>query len=1187
PFGLVQGKTYYFEVKAKDALNNVTEWSTKAMVSLTAPPKTIEVPFNHPDIQSAINAAKNGDTIVIHPGRYPAKGYNQDSANIDWFRGFKVDKNITIRSINPDDPQIVASTIIDCMNDVEMSGGFLLVGDTAVGGGYCELRGLTITNIYIHGGTMSTPALPGMDGHESGVPMFGGGIAIDGNHLVENCVIRDSILIGWHGGDGSDGNDESPYIPISGGKGGNGSDVGGAGIYVAWGSPIIRGTTIQDCQVFAGNGGSGGDGVDAPPEINDPNNPGGRGGDGGNAGSAFGAGVFVSPQAGSPIFEDCIIRNCFGFGGTAGDGGTGGDFADSSIHSPLTDLPGDGSGGHGGVPGSVLGGGIYCGSETVLRNCIIERNYALGGYGGNGGDAGAPSPTTGEGFDGGVGGLLDRWDPYLTEDTPQGLNSPDKFTAKGGGLYAEQGISILIENTEIKGNITRGSVSGLGGLTSYIGEIPIPSRQNYQIASHGGGIAIGSNVTAHLEKSEISQNQTINSWVSGSFRGFDGGVDIFPDGLNPSERSEHVMIDYFGWGGGLYCEGSLNLQIIDCTISGNESPVGGGMAVADIDNINIIRGIISNNTAGYGGGIVNINSVLDINDCIISSNTASTSTGGGIHCTSSSLNMRNSVLEENIAAISGGGIFIQGVNSPTAEQKLTNCLIIGNQAFKSGGGIASRDEAVVTVKNCTVVENTVSNTISGSGGGISCAANNSNSISVIEVVSSILWDNAAKYGSQIAVGDALSQNNPDATVWTRYSDSQGGSAAVFEGITQDPNGGPWSYWATGNINADPIFVRANAKDPLSAYYLSHLASGQIDNSPCINAGKDNASDLFDELQQRQVTTRTDAVADSDRVDMGYHYPIPEEIKMYGLTIEVEVEPGFESDGMLQARLYGDNAFVKQTRNDPCSFYVPQGAIIELTAIPDADFKVDVWTGADRVPAAGDPCNVVTMDSTKKVTVSFTPDGFYYLTTKVTTDNGHIEYFNQALGQMVVHEGRSIHKEGEVVELLAVPDDKSNITHWTGTDDDLAISRENTVTMTSRKDVSVSFSPPRILYVGADSKYPTIQLAINAAISGDIVMITPGTYDIYEASQDEPYLFVSGKDITITSVDPLDANNVTIIGGFVIENVRREMVIEGLTIQAHYSGEKSIGGPYKMVNVQGSGVDGLRGYWGYGGGMWLV
>ncbi len=86
--------------------------------------RTVEFPMS---IQGAIDAARNGDTIIVAPGKYVE--------NIN-FKG----KAITVRSQNPEDTKVVASTIID-------GGGVASVvtfnsneGESSV------LSGFTITN---------------------------------------------------------------------------------------------------------------------------------------------------------------------------------------------------------------------------------------------------------------------------------------------------------------------------------------------------------------------------------------------------------------------------------------------------------------------------------------------------------------------------------------------------------------------------------------------------------------------------------------------------------------------------------------------------------------------------------------------------------------------------------------------------------------------------------------------------------------------------------------------------------------------------------------------------------------------------------------------------------------------------------------------------------------------------------
>jgi len=74
--------------------------STAAFVSALAAAAEIHVPADYPTIQSAIDASVDGDVVIVSPGTYV------ESIN---FLG----KAVILRSIDPSDPQVVASTVID------------------------------------------------------------------------------------------------------------------------------------------------------------------------------------------------------------------------------------------------------------------------------------------------------------------------------------------------------------------------------------------------------------------------------------------------------------------------------------------------------------------------------------------------------------------------------------------------------------------------------------------------------------------------------------------------------------------------------------------------------------------------------------------------------------------------------------------------------------------------------------------------------------------------------------------------------------------------------------------------------------------------------------------------------------------------------------------------------------------
>jgi hypothetical protein len=98
---------------------------------LTARAAIIDVPADYPTIQAAINASVDGDVVVVAPGSYVG------ASNRDLDFGGRA---ITVRSIDPGDPQVVAATVINCQ---QAGRGFILhSGETTAS----VIDGLTIIN---------------------------------------------------------------------------------------------------------------------------------------------------------------------------------------------------------------------------------------------------------------------------------------------------------------------------------------------------------------------------------------------------------------------------------------------------------------------------------------------------------------------------------------------------------------------------------------------------------------------------------------------------------------------------------------------------------------------------------------------------------------------------------------------------------------------------------------------------------------------------------------------------------------------------------------------------------------------------------------------------------------------------------------------------------------------------------
>ena len=131
--------------------------------------EVIHVPDEFSTIQDAIDHALEGGTVIVAEGTYTGHG-NRD---ID-FKG----KAITVRSKDPDDPNIVAATVIDCNGtETERHRGFYFHNEEDANS---ILAGFTITNGYV---------------------IFGGGILCEHSRpTITNCIISGNVGIVEGGG---------------------------------------------------------------------------------------------------------------------------------------------------------------------------------------------------------------------------------------------------------------------------------------------------------------------------------------------------------------------------------------------------------------------------------------------------------------------------------------------------------------------------------------------------------------------------------------------------------------------------------------------------------------------------------------------------------------------------------------------------------------------------------------------------------------------------------------------------------------------------------------------------------------------------------------------------------------------------------------------------------------------------
>ena len=148
-------------------------------------------------------------------------------------------------------------------------------------------------------------------------------------------------------------------------------------------------------------------------------------------------------------------------------------------------------------------------------------------------------------------------------------------------------------------------------------------------------------------------------------------------------------------GGGIWNSDDGRLTLTASTVTGNEARGGGG-----IDNdgtLDIADSVIRGNSADLGGGIWN-NGELEIADSTVRDNEAESGGGGIYNHEDGALTLTGSTVNGNSAVTLGGGILNQG------KLDITDCNIRDNEA-SSGGGILNREGGTLTLTASTVAGN--------------------------------------------------------------------------------------------------------------------------------------------------------------------------------------------------------------------------------------------------------------------------------------------------------------------------------------------------------------------------------------------------------------------------------------------------------------------------------------------------
>jgi parallel beta-helix repeat protein len=191
-------------------------------------------------IQKGVDTAKSGDTVIIAPGIYIGEG----NSDIDFYC-----KAITVRSIDPNDSDIVSSTIIDCNG---AGYGFNFHSNE---GPNSILAGMTITNGYvgIHCSDYSSPTIKHCTIMNNCAGYFAVGIRCNNSSpTIINCTISENSA---NYGRGIEAGYHSNLTIIDCIIADNAGAEYGGGIYCENSSPTITNCTIRgNSAVYRGGG---------------------------------------------------------------------------------------------------------------------------------------------------------------------------------------------------------------------------------------------------------------------------------------------------------------------------------------------------------------------------------------------------------------------------------------------------------------------------------------------------------------------------------------------------------------------------------------------------------------------------------------------------------------------------------------------------------------------------------------------------------------------------------------------------------------------------------------------------------------------------------------------------------------------------------------------------------------------
>ncbi|MBL0061989.1 MAG: right-handed parallel beta-helix repeat-containing protein [bacterium] len=328
------------------------------------------------------------------------------------------------------------------------------------------------------------------------------------------------------------------------------------------------------------------------------------------------------------------------------------------------------------------------------------------------------------------------------------------------------------------------------------------------------------------------------------------------------------------WRGVTMSGNSGNSEFEYCSISDSRALTtkrteGGAIRMASVSP-SFSNCSIERHQALQGGAVFLEQSSPTFTNCYFEAGAADS--GGVICARSGSAPIFDGCTIKSGMATAGGGYLAQG-----ATGQLLNCRIENNSSFSTGGAVFL-DAAPAIIRNNLFLNNT-----STTGGAI-WIGSTSATVEFNTIAGNTAIDGAGiymRFGSTQVKNNIIAENHGDGiyffvapTAAIRYNCVASNDSASFAFFSNSPSQGPVGLGALDSLNANgdpcdryrniqlnPLWVSGVGHD----YYLAHIATGQAEDSPCLNAADPAAI-------TPTGTTSTNYATDNLVADQGYHGP---------------------------------------------------------------------------------------------------------------------------------------------------------------------------------------------------------------------------------------------------------------------------------------------------------------------------